>query len=72
MAENPQWEYRAISLGTFWTEPSDEEIENFLNQLGEEGWEVVSVFTRHGTNKARAVAKRRLTSETRRRRNWPG
>ena len=72
MTETTQWEYRALSLGTFWTEPRDEEIENVLNHLGEEGWEVTSVFTRYGSNKVRVVAKRPLSGETRRRRSWPG
>jgi hypothetical protein len=72
MVETTQWEYRAVSLGTFWTEPKDEEIEYILNQLGEEGWEVVSVFTRYGTNRVRVVAKRPLSEGSRRRRSWPG
>jgi hypothetical protein len=73
MAETTQWEYRAVSLGTFWTEPKDEEIETILNQLGEQGWEVVSVFTRYGTNRVRVVAKRLLSEDEarRRRRGWP-
>jgi hypothetical protein len=74
MADTSQWEYRAASLGSFWTEPKDEEIEAVLNQMGEEGWEVLSVFTRYGTNKVRVVARRPLSPDDarRRRQNWPG
>jgi hypothetical protein len=72
MADKTQWEYRAISAGSFWNEPKDEDLESLLNELGEEGWEVVSVFTRYGSNKVRIVARRPLSSDTRRRRSWPG
>jgi hypothetical protein len=72
MAETTQWEYRAVSLGTFWSTPKDEDFESALNELGEEGWEVISIYTHHSTNKTYVVAKRPLTSETRRRRSWPG
>jgi hypothetical protein len=37
-----------------------------------DGWEVVSVFAQHSNNQVRVVAKRPLTSESRRRRSWPG
>jgi hypothetical protein len=72
MADTTQWEYRAISAGSFWNEPKDEDLESLLNELGEDGWEVVSVFTRYGANKVRIVAKRPLTGSVRRRRTWPG
>lgn len=72
MADVTQWEYWAISAGSFWNEPKDEDLESLLNELGEDGWEVVSVFTRYGSNKIRIVAKRSLTGSVRRRRSWPG
>lgn len=72
MAENTQWEYRAETLGSFWNEPKDEDLEALLNEWGQQGWEVIHVITRHGTNKVRVVAKRPLTVEVRRRRGWPG
>ncbi len=72
MAEPTQWEYRAISVGSFWSEPKDEQLENTLNELGAEGWEVVSAMTHYGNNKVRVVAKRPLSSSVRRQRDWPG
>jgi hypothetical protein len=72
VAEITQWEYRVITAGTFWSDPKDDQLENTLNELGVEGWEVISVVTQYGTNKYRVVAKRPLTSGTRRQRNWPG
>jgi hypothetical protein len=66
-----QWEYRAVSLGTFWTTLKDEDFEAALNELGLEGWEVISIYTHHGTSKTYVVAKRPLTSRSRRERSWP-
>ncbi|MCI0520617.1 MAG: DUF4177 domain-containing protein [Chloroflexi bacterium] len=71
MSETLRWEYKAASVGSFWSEPSEAAIEETLNQLGMEGWEVVSVVAPHGTNRLRVIAKRPLTAETRRLRTWP-
>ncbi len=71
MAETTQWEYRAESLGTFWSEAKDEQIEAILNEWGAVGWEVVAAYPAHGGNKVVFIAKRPLTTEARRRRSWP-
>jgi hypothetical protein len=70
MAEPILWEYRAVGAGSFWSMPKDEELEALLNELGEEGWEVVSVFAQNNSNRVRVVAKRPLTQTERRRRSW--
>jgi hypothetical protein len=72
MPETQKWEYRAQSLGTFWSEPKLEDIETTLNEWGLEGWEVVSAYPVHGSNKITLIARRPLTSATRRQRTWPG
>ncbi len=72
MAETTQWEYRLEGFGSFWSMIKDGELEAILNQWGEEGWGVVSVYTHHGSNKTFVVAKRPLTGESRRRKSWPG
>ena len=74
MADTPLWEYRAVSLGSFWSTPKDEDFEAALNELGLEGWEVISIFTHHSTNKTFVVAKRSLNADDarRRRRSWQG
>ncbi len=71
MAEFIQWEYRAISVGSFWNAPKDEDLEIALNHLGDEGWEVISVFTQYGHSRVRVVARRPLSAADRRRRDWP-
>jgi hypothetical protein len=72
MADNRQWEYRVASAGSFWTMPKEEEIEAILNDLGAEGWEVVSLLSQYGSNKVRIVAKRPVDAAARRPRTWPG
>jgi Domain of unknown function (DUF4177) len=72
MAETTQWEYLALSVGSFWSIPKDEDLEAALNELGEQGWEIVNAFAQHGNNKVRVIAKRPLTADSRRRRSWPG
>jgi hypothetical protein len=71
MAEKVQWEYRVRTIGGI-LGTKDEDIEAVLNELGEEGWEAVNVFTFANSGKATIVAKRPLTSEARRRRSMPG
>ncbi len=70
MPDMIQWEYRVVGAGSFWKMPQDEEMEALLNELGEEGWEVVSIFSQYGNNRTRIVARRPLTQTERRRRSW--
>jgi hypothetical protein len=72
MVEKMQWEYRVISLGSFWSTPSEEQMQEMLNEIGHEGWEVVSSFPAHNSSKVTFVARRLLTSATRRQRTWAG
>ena len=44
MAEMNQWEYQALSMGSFWNTIKSEDLEAALNELGEEGWEVDEDF----------------------------
>ena len=45
----PNWEYKTIQapFSTGWSKPSLDStaFDDFLNRLGSEGWELVSVFT---------------------------
>jgi hypothetical protein len=74
MVETTQWEYRSLTLGSFWSPPKDEEVEEYLNELGAEGWEVVNAFAQHNSNQFRIVLKRPLSPDDARRirRGWPG
>ena len=71
MAEQPQWEYRVLTIGAFWG-TKDEEIQSTLNEWGEDGWEAMSVYTPYGSGKVTIVAKRPLTDAVRRERSMPG
>ena len=66
MQDSIKWEYFSMTMGTFWHPSKDEEIEISLNEIGEQGWEVVSVYQIEKTNKTRIVAKRTLTARTKR------
>jgi hypothetical protein len=72
MSEIVQWEYLALTLGSFWSSGKDEEVAQRLNEIGEQGWEVISVYQMENTQKARIIAKRVLTASARRQRSMPG
>lgn len=71
MEKGIQWEYRAQTVGSYWSSAKDQEIETLLNEWGEEGWEVIHIYNLASSNKARVIAKRPLTSEVRRQRSMP-
>ncbi len=72
MPEQPQWEYRVLTIGSMWWGTKDEKIQATLNEWGEEGWEAINVYTPSGSGKVTLVAKRLLIAETRRQRSMPG
>lgn len=72
MAEElKKWEYRVLTIGgTFGTR--DEDIQDTLNEWGEEGWEATQVYTFSSrAGKVTIVAKRPLSRETMRARSMP-
>ena len=72
MAEEiKQWEYRVQTVGAFWSGVKADELEQLLNEWGEEGWEVVSTHIIENANKINVIAKRPLTREALRRRSMP-
>ncbi len=72
MSENMQWEYKIEVLGSAFRGMKPEKLEVFLNELGLDGWEVVSVHQPHSSNQIWITAKRSITRDTRRRRSQPG
>jgi len=72
MAENTQWEYRVGTFGTFFNGMKDEGLEAALNEWGMDGWEVISARGIENSSKVVVIAKRPLTTSTRRRRSLPG
>ena len=71
MAQEAQWKFRVETLGSALRNLKDEELEAVLDSWGQEGWEVISVSNLTSSNKVRLVAKRPLTPDTRRQRDWP-
>jgi len=70
MTEQIIWEYQVQTIGTVFG-TKDEQIQATLNEWGEQGWEAVSVYTPSQSSKVTIVAKRPLTSTTRRLRSMP-
>ncbi len=66
-----KWEYRVVSFGGILSDAKNETIEDALNALGEEGWEVVSAVAMDNSNRVRLIAKRPLTRSSRRERSMP-
>lgn len=71
MPETNQWEYRVQKVGSFWKGVDAGELEQLLNEWGEDGWEVISTHILENANKINVIAKRPLTSAVRRQRSMP-
>lgn len=69
--ESTQWEYYVHSLGSILRSPKDEELAELLDEIGEEGWELVTAVRGESTNRLTLIAKRPLTTASRRRRSMP-
>ena len=69
--EIKQWEYRVQTVGGFFRGVPASELEQLLNEWGEEGWEVVSTHILENANKINVIAKRPLTASHRRQRSIP-
>jgi Domain of unknown function (DUF4177) len=69
--EIKQWEYRVQTVGAFFSGVKAEELEDLLNEWGEDGWEVVSTHIIENANKINVIAKRPLTDRVRRERSRP-
>jgi hypothetical protein len=69
--EIEKWEYKVQTLGSTVFGTKDEDLEETLNLLGIEGWEVIHVYIASGGGKTSIIAKRPLTRETIRKRSTP-
>ena len=69
--ETQAWEYRVQNFGTFWSGIKENEVEQALNEWGQDGWEVVSSVGFENSNKITVIAKRPLSDRIRRRRTLP-
>lgn len=72
MSDNIQWEYRIETIGSAFRGVKPEKLEFFLNELGLESWEVVSIHQPHSSNQIWVTAKRGMTRDSWRRRSQPG
>jgi hypothetical protein len=68
--EYEKWEYRVKTIGSLFG-TRDENIEDTLNEWGEEGWKVFAVYTPEGSGKVTIVGRRPLTERVRRMRTMP-
>ena len=68
MTDQALWEYRVFTIGNIFTY-KPEAIESKLNELGQEGWEVITAAPDH-SGKVLIVAKRTMTATERRRRRY--
>ena len=74
MTETTRWEYRLENLGSFWNGPKDEALQDILDEMGADGWEVFFVNNPPNSNQYKIFAKRPIasgTSASRRRGTWP-
>ncbi|MBK9209053.1 MAG: DUF4177 domain-containing protein [Anaerolineales bacterium] len=56
MAEEvSKWEYRVQTVGSLWSGVKADELEQLLNEWGEEGWEVVSTHILENANKINVI-----------------
>jgi hypothetical protein len=72
MSENTQWEYRIETVGSAFKGVKPEKLEIYLNEMGLDGWEVVSLHQPHSGSKVWITIKRPLRRSSRRRRTQPG
>jgi len=72
MDEIKQWEYQIINAGSFWSAPKQDALEEMLNEMGIEGWEVADSYLVSNSNKLVILLKRPLTRTALRRRTMPG
>jgi hypothetical protein len=71
MSGKIQWEYHIELLGSTFRGAKPDELEAYLNLVGEEGWEVINLHHPPNSTKVWVTMKRPLSIQTRRRRSRP-
>jgi hypothetical protein len=69
--EYQKWEYRVQTVGSLLGGVKTDELQDLLNEWGEDGWEVVSTYVIENANKINVIARRPLSERARRRRSMP-
>jgi len=69
----PKWEYLVQILGSFWRGPRPEDVQKFLTQAAEDGWEPLELTTIQNSSKMMLLLRRPIETAGRRRRakTWP-
>jgi hypothetical protein len=68
----PKWEYHVEVLGSFWDAPGPDEVQQFLTESAEEGWELVELAPVQNRNKMMLILRRPVDSRRpRMSRGWP-
>jgi len=70
MTETQLWEYHVLTIGNVFG-TKDQQIQDTLNEMGAQGWEVTHVYTPSQSSKVTIVAKRPMSERTRRQRSMP-
>jgi hypothetical protein len=66
------WEYWVESMGNVVRGPKPTEIEDFLNQADEDGWEFVQAMKVENSNRVLFYMRKQILSTKRKRRStWP-
>ncbi len=72
MSARVQWEYFVETVGSAFKGFNDEDLSTFLNDLGNDGWEVFSAFQLENSVKFRIIAKRPVGQPiAKRKHGWP-
>jgi hypothetical protein len=68
----PKWEYHVEVLGSIWDAPGPDEVEQFLTESAEEGWEFVQLAPVQTRNKMMLILRRPVEGRRKRvPRSWP-
>jgi len=69
----PRWEYQVQILGSFWRGPRAEDVQEFLTQAAEDGWEPLELTTIQNSSKMMLILRRstETAGRTRRAKTWP-
>jgi len=69
----PRWEYKVQVLGSFWRGARAEDVQEFLTQVAEDGWEPLELTTMQNSSKMMLILRRPTETAGRKRqaKTWP-
>ncbi len=68
----PEWEYRVEALGGTFSGPKAVELESLLNEVAADGWELLHLTARGGSNQMLVILRRERRRRSRARApSWP-